>query len=615
MTEEKWPSLENLPDSSELIEAELVRNPPPATHILLAKGEPVSIIVNLAAIIDVSRFSKFDKLLCVIAFVLRFVSLLKLSNSEDKDQGGALDSAWPSPAELNLAETYWMCTIQAKSFEREMHYLLSKGTRDKPIRVDQFKLFVDGDTVIRSQGRIGLADLPIHSKNPILLPTHNLVIDLLIYDVHLRTKHSGTSDTLSTLREKYWILKGRQAVKRILKSCKICAKVEGLPYSSVVTPDLPSIRVSEDPPFTHTGIDYAGPLYTHSKNSDATKVDKAYICVFTCASTRAVHLELAPDLSVESFLSLFRRFAARRGLPATLISDNAKTFKTSSKEIIKIARSPDVICYLKNSRISWRFIVERTPWWGGFWERLIRSIKRCIKKCIGRANLTWEELSTLIVEVECIINSRPITYLCDDLDGVTTSLSPSHLIYGRKITALPNSQTFEVISTQKTLTRREKLQNHILSQFANKWRRDYLLSLRGHHLNKTRQRGPIIAVGDVVIVKDDKVKRCFWKLAVVKQLLEGNDGHVRAAVIKVGESDSNRKGVTLRRSIRHLYPIEVKADNTESDSDEMLEKPVSPEDVTSRSHDNSEPNTPKEYKRPRRQAAIQGELIRRLRHI
>ena len=311
---------------------------------------------------------------------------------------------------------------------------------------------MDGDTVIRSQGRIGLADLPIHSKNPILLPTHNPVVDLLIYDVHLRTKHSGTSDTLSTLREKYWILKGRQAVKRILKSCKIWAKVEGLPYPSVVTPDLPSIRVSEDPPFTHTGIDYAGPLYTHSKNSDATKVDKAYICVFTCASTRAVHLELAPDLSVESFLSLFRRFAARRGLPATLILGNAKMFKTSSKEIIKIARSPDVICYLKNCRISWRFIVERAPWWGGFWERLIHRIKRCLKKCIGRANLTWEELSTLIVEVECIINSRPITYLCDDQDGVTTSLSPSHLIYGRKITALPNSQTFEVISTHKTLT-------------------------------------------------------------------------------------------------------------------------------------------------------------------
>ena len=342
-------------------------------------------------------------------------------------------------------------------------------------------------------------------------------------------------------------------------------------------------------------------------------MDKAYICVFTCASTRAVHLELAPDLSVESFLLLFRRFAARRGLPATLISDNAKTFKTSSKELIKIARSPDVICHLKNHRISWRFIVERAPWWGGFWERLIRSIKRCLKKCIGRANLTYEELSTLIVEVECIINSRPITYLCDDQDGITTSLSPSHLIYGRKITVLANSQTFEVISTYRTLTRRAKLQRHILSQFTNKWRRDYLLNLREHHQNKTRVKGPTIAVGDMIIVKDDKVKWSFWKLAVVKQLIESKDGHVQAAVIKVGESASSKRGVTLKRSTKHLYPIEVKAD-TELESDEMLENPARSKEVTSRS-DNPEPIGPREDRRPRRQAAIQGELIRRLGHV
>ena len=194
-------------------------------------------------------------------------SLLKLSHSKGKDQKEVLDKTWPSPAELYLAETYWIRTIQARCFEREIHYILSKGTRDKPIWVNQFKLSVDNDNVIRGQGRISLADLQIHSKNPILLPTHNHVINLLIYDVHLKTKHSGASDTLSTLREKYWVLKGRQVVEHILKSWKVCAKVEGLPYSSIVTPDLPSIRVSEDPPFTHIGFDYIGPLYTDSRMS------------------------------------------------------------------------------------------------------------------------------------------------------------------------------------------------------------------------------------------------------------------------------------------------------------------------------------------------------------
>ena len=99
-------------------------------------------------------------------------------------------------------------------------------------------------------------------------------------------------------------------MKCILKLCKICAKVEGLLYSSVVTSDLPSIRVLDSPHFSHTAIDYSGPLYTHSKNSDVTKVDKVYLCVFMSASTRVVQLELAPDLSVKSFLLLFRCFAA-----------------------------------------------------------------------------------------------------------------------------------------------------------------------------------------------------------------------------------------------------------------------------------------------------------------
>ena len=148
---------------------------------------------------------------------------------------------------------------------------------------------------MRSQGRIGLADLPVHSKSPILLPTRHPVANMLIYEIHLRTKHSGTSDTLATLREKYWVLRGRQTVKSVLKSCKICAKLEGLPFSSIVTLDLPLIRVSEDPPHR------SRLCWSHERTSNTNKVDKCYICVFTCASTRAIHLELAPDLSVQSF--------------------------------------------------------------------------------------------------------------------------------------------------------------------------------------------------------------------------------------------------------------------------------------------------------------------------
>ena len=182
---------------------------------------------------------------------------------------------------------------------------------------------------MKCQGRIGNSSLPLSSKEPIILPSNHYFIKLLILDVHDKLKHSGVDSTLTTLRERFWILKGRQAVKKVLRNCVICRKFSGSPYASVNPPDLPAVRVSDDPPFTHTGLDFAGPLYVRCGANPAISEEntKSYICLFTCASTRAIHLELTLKLDVNSFLLAFRRFIARRGLPATLISDNATTFK------------------------------------------------------------------------------------------------------------------------------------------------------------------------------------------------------------------------------------------------------------------------------------------------
>ena len=259
---------------------------------------------------------------------------------------------------------------------------------------------------------------------------------------------------------------------------------------------------------------------------------KAYICLFTCASTRAIHLELTAGLNVETFFLAFRRFTSRRGLPATLLSDNAKTFKSASKEIRSIACSTEVSHYLTNQRTAWKFIVARAPWLGGFWERMVQSVKRCLRKIIGGAALKLEELSTVLVEVESVINCRPLTYVYDDQEGISFALTPSYLIYGRRIISTPNATHYEIMSTCVSLTKRVKYHQRLLEQFTNRWRREYLLSLREHH--SVKHPRPQIKVGDVVLLLDDGTKRSFWKLAVVNKLIQGNDDKVRAAVIKVG---------------------------------------------------------------------------------
>jgi len=137
-----------------------------------------------------------------------------------------------------------------------------------------------------------------------------------------------------------------------------------------------------------------------------------------------VHLELTLGLDTDNFLLALRRFSARRGLPATFISDNAKTFKAASRDVTKLSRSAEVQRYLTNNKVTWNFIIEKAPWWGGFYERMVKGVKSNLRKTIGRTSLNFEELRTQLIKVEAILNARPLTYVQEE-DGVSYSLSPS----------------------------------------------------------------------------------------------------------------------------------------------------------------------------------------------
>ena len=273
-------------------------------------------------------------------------------------------------------------------------------------------------------------------------------------------------------------MRGREKVKSIARKCIVCKKIEGLPYKTVFCPNLPHFRVDQDPPFTHVGIDFAGPLIVKGESHVQNKGEiKCYVCLFTCASTRAVHLELVEDLTVESFIRAFRRFCARRGLPATILSDNAKTFKAASKEVKSLLRTPRLKEYFAIEGVQWKFIVELAPFQGGFWERLIRSVKRCLIKTIDRAMLNYSELHTILVEIEGVVNARPLTYVYDDNEGVSYPLTPSHLVNGRNLNWLPNDAYFEICNTYESLSKRAKYNRRLLSNFTSVWKNEYLLDL------------------------------------------------------------------------------------------------------------------------------------------
>ena len=266
---------------------------------------------------------------------------------------------------IESAELVWIRSVQEQFFWEEIRFL-KQSSGKKPLYVKQFGLYLDNDDLIRCRGRINNSSLPLESKNPVFLPAKHDFVRLLIEHTHVKNMHSGARDTLINLRERYWILKGRQVVRSAVRRYVTCKRYEGKAFDTSEAPDLPSYRVMESPPFSSTGLDFAGSLYVNDKQE--TGKDKVYICLFTCASIRGVHLELTKGLDVSNFLLPMRRFAGRRGLPVIIVSDNAKTFKSSATEVTKITRSAEVLQYLANNRTTWKFIVERAPWWGGFWE-------------------------------------------------------------------------------------------------------------------------------------------------------------------------------------------------------------------------------------------------------
>ena len=192
-------------------------------------------------------------------------------------------------------------------------------------------------------------------------------------------------------------------------------------------PPLPTKRVTQSSPFSHSGVDYFGPLFIKAKNKNR----KVWVCLFTCLVARAIHLELMSDMSTEQFLLGFRRFLSQHGKPKEIISDTASQFKLASDIIEKVWRQilseKDVLSYAANESIKWKFIVKLAPWMGGFYERLIGLVKRSLRKAIGKLCLTYDQLLTILKEVEAVVNSRPLVYIEDDINSSMT-LTPSHFL-------------------------------------------------------------------------------------------------------------------------------------------------------------------------------------------
>ena len=499
------------------------------------------------AVLQCGSYSSLTRLLRVTAYVMKFVHAL--SNS-DPIMAKGIVRATPTLTvdEINSALTYWLKMSQsplpeASKFRKWTH---------------QFGLFQDEAGLWRCKGRLQNAEAPLAAVHPILLNKEHHLTTLIVIAAHERVMHSGVKATLTELRSRYWIIQARNFIKRILRNCLTCQRHQGKPYLPPPAPPLPTFRVNEAKPFCNAGVDFAGPLYVRETVNSVTR--KVWMCLFTCCVTRAVHLDIVPDMTTEAFIRCFRRFAARRGFPCRMVSDNAKTFKAAAKTISAIVEDPTVTDHLSKVGVKWTFNVERAPWWGGLFERMVQTAKRCLKKVVGNARLTYDELVTLLAEVEMTLNSRPLTYVSSG--DIEEPLTPSHLLNGFRIlgmpdpTITPDEDSYDPRVSSTDLTRRMKHLSKTLADFWRRWKTEYLLELREGHRYYPPPKGTDnpISAGDVVLVHDENLPRGLWRLGRIKELLPGADGNVRSAVVRIVSKGGNP--TLVNRPVQRLYPLE-----------------------------------------------------------
>ena len=504
---ESEPTPEEIPS---LCLAEMKATSPSMTHNLL-----ITQSTNLGELIDIERFRSSRKLFRTTAYVLKFLKLLRKETTLPE----------LTPSDVSEAERCWV--IEAQSSAARDHNFVKWKT--------QFGLFQDDHGLWRCGGRLQNADLTFSTKHPVILPKNHRISMLIARDAHQRVLHDGVKETLTEIRARYWIIGGRSLVRSVLHKCVVCKRFEGKPFVAPPAPPLPSFRVNEAPPFLYTAVDFAGPMFL--KDKGGLSGSKVWIALFTCCVTRAVHLELVPDMTTTTFVRCLKRFSARRGLPKKIISDNAKTFKATAKLINAIFSQREVKDYLSHVGVEWSFNLEKAPWWGGIFERMVKSTKRCLRKIIGRANFCYDEMYTAVVEIEAIINSRPLTFL--GAEDAEEPLTPSHLIVGRRLLSLPDNLEYsepddeDFKTTGGSLQRRAKHLNSVLNHFWIRWSKEYLLELRDAHRHHNVDPTPApVKPGDVVAVHDEGHPRAFWKLARVKKLIVGRDGLPRGAVLK-----------------------------------------------------------------------------------
>ncbi|XP_065204047.1 uncharacterized protein LOC135834138 [Planococcus citri] len=431
--------------------------------------------------------------------------------------------------------------VQYDAFSKDIERLKTKpGKLSKRSLLKRHTPFLDEIGIMKSKTRLQNARKPVNAKLPIVLPAHHHFTKIFIRYFHLKFFHAGRPWLMTTLSTNYVFVGGlNRAIKSVIQSCKQCIErfVESKPQQMA---NLPYERVTPLPPFQVVGIDFTGAFLLKCSYHRTTKYMKAYACIFVCFSTRAVHIELVPSLLTEDFLNALKCFVSRRGLPATIYSDNGTNFKGCERYLN--FNDTEIQRYALSNTIAWKFNPPYTPHRGGIWESAVKSAKRYIPKISENQKFTENELRTLLTQIEGILNTRPLAY-SNTGEPDEEILTPGHFLVGRNLNVNlpePSSPPANIKLSDRYIANQNRIR-----AFWRIWSQDYLNQLRSR--TKWQDEQPNYHVGDLILLRKPNTEPCQWIRAIIIKTFPDEAGLVRT--VEVRTSDRLSKVVPIQQIV------------------------------------------------------------------
>lgn len=443
-----------------------------------------------------------------------------------------------SEDEYAEALIHWIRVTQKEEYPREYAALLGgKGEMPKDSKLAKLTIQMDQEKLIRLQGRLANADIGQDQKYPYILPASATLSKRLMEEAHHNTMHGNLQLSQQYIRDRYWIVGLRSAMKNVIHHCVKCARYRQQTSKQLMA-DLPPDRVQLSRPFAYCGVDYAGPVRIKARSGRGAYVEElGYMALFVCLAIKAVHIEVVADATTQTFLAALDRFIARRGNVKGMRSDNASYFVCAVKELemaIQQWNHKELHAEIIKRGITWRFNTPLAPHQGGIWEANIKAFKYHFKRALGDTILTYEQLATLATRIEAVMNSRPMTALADDPSEMT-ALTPAHFLHGEQLIRPLGPRVIGIPANRLTSWQRI---TQMEQQFARRWQKEYLYTLQRR--NKWYRKERDMEVGDLVFVRDDYLPPGQWMIGRVLELFPGKDGLIRNVRIKTRKGEYDR---------------------------------------------------------------------------